>query len=54
MTTQQNCINNVVVVVSTTDGKKNVAVGFPLNNGAAEAAKIAQRREGFQPAVLCN
>lgn len=54
MTTEQNCINNVVVVVPTTDGRKNVAVGFTFNNGPAEAAKIAQRREGFQPAVLCN
>ena len=54
MSTQQNCINNVVAVVSTTDGRKNVAEGFPLNNGPAEAAKNAQRREGFQPAVLRN
>ena len=29
MTTEQNCINNVVVVVPTTDGRKNVAVGSP-------------------------
>lgn len=42
MTTDQNCINNVIGVVSTTDGRKNVAVGFSLNNGPAEAAKIAQ------------
>lgn len=42
MTTDQNCIYNVVVVVSTADGRKNVAEGFPLNNGPAEAAKIAQ------------
>jgi len=54
MTTEKSCISSVVVVLSTTDGRKNVAVGFPLNNGPAEAAKIAQRREGFQPAVLCN
>lgn len=54
MTTEQNCITNVVAVVSTTDERKNVAVGFPWNNGAVKAAKIAQRREGLQPAVLCN
>ena len=54
MTTEQSCLDNVVVVVSAIDGSKNVAVGFPLNNGPAEAAKIAQRREGFQSAVLCK
>ena len=43
MTTEQNCINDVIVVVSTTDGRENVAVGFPLNNGPDEAAKIAER-----------
>ena len=42
MTTDQNCINKVVVIVSTTDGRKNVAVRLSLNNGPAEAAKIAQ------------